>query len=335
LWRPERESTTAGAPSAREGAGLIFLGVRRPPAIRASLIVAIVVTILVVAAPRARAQDLEPRAYANTPVGLNFLIAGYSYTTGGIATDPALPIEDADLTLHTGLLAYARSLDFWGRSGKIDVVAPYSGLSGTALIMGQEREREVTGFHDPRVRLSVNLYGAPALSLEEFAAYEQDLIIGVSLAVTTPLGQYDSDKAVNLGTNRWSVKPELGISKALGPVTLELAAGATVYTKNDDFLGRTREQAPLYTLQANVVYEFGWGIWGAVTVTYVTGGRTTVDGRQSDDRQNNLRVGGTLALPVNRYNSVKLYGATGASTRSGGEFDVIGIAWQYRWGTGF
>ena len=216
---------------------------------------------MVGAAPRAPAQDLEPRAYANTPVGLNFLIAGYSYTTGGIATDPGLPIADAELTLHTGVLAYARSLDFWGRSGKIDVVLPYSGLSGSALVMGQEIEREITGFHDPRFRLSVNLYGAPALSFEEFAAYKQDLIIGVSVAVTTPLGQYDSDKAVNLGTNRWSVKPELGISKALGPVTLELAAGATVYTENDDFLGRTREQDPLYSLQGNVIYQFPWGIW--------------------------------------------------------------------------
>jgi hypothetical protein len=293
------------------------------------------VAILVVAVPRVAAQDLEPRAYVNTPVGLNFLIAGYTYTTGSVATDPGLPIADADLTLHTGLLAYARSLDVWGRSGKVDVLVPYSGLSGTALFMGQERQREVDGFHDPRLRLSVNLYGAPALSFEEFPAYEQDLIVGVSLAVTAPLGQYDSDKAVNLGTNRWSFKPEVGISKALGPVSLELAAGVTVYTENDDFLGRTREQAPLYSFQANAVYDIGWGIWGAVTVTYVTGGRTTVNGRENDDRLDNVRVGATLALPVNRYNSVKLYGATGVSTPSGGDFDAIGIAWQHRWGTGF
>jgi Putative MetA-pathway of phenol degradation len=304
-------------------------------AIRVLLIAALIAsTVLAVAAP-APAQDLEPRAYANTPVGLNFLIAGYAYTTGGIATDPALPIADAELTLHTGVLAYARSLDFFGRSGKVDVVVPYSGLSGSALVMGQEIEREITGFHDPRFRLSVNLYGAPALSFEEFAAYQQDLIIGISLAVTTPLGQYDSDKAVNLGTNRWSVKPEVGISKALGPVTLELAAGATVYTDNDDFLGRTREQDPLYSFQGNVIYQFPRGIWGAVTATYLTGGRTTVDGRRNDDRQDNLRVGGTISVPLSRYQSVKVYGATGASTRVGGEFDVVGILWQYRWGTGF
>lgn len=284
--------------------------------------------------PPVAAQDLEPRAYANAPVGLNFLLSGYAYTTGSVATDPALPITDAELTLHTGLLAYARSLDLWGRSGKVDVVVPYSGLSGSALFMGQEREREITGFHDPRFRLSVNLYGAPALSFEEFADYRQDLIVGISVAVTTPLGQYDSERAVNLGTNRWSVKPELGISKAVGPVTLELAAAATVYTDNDDFLGRTREQDPLYSFQGNVIYQFPFGIWGAVTATYLTGGRTTVDGRRSDDRQDNLRVGGTISLPLGRHHSVKVYGATGASTRVGGEFDVVGIVWQYRWGTG-
>jgi hypothetical protein len=246
-----------------------------------------------------------------------------------------LPIADAELTLHTGFLAYARSLDFWGRSGKVDVVLPYSGLSGSALFMGQQIEREITGFHDPRFRLSVNLYGAPALSFEEFADYQQDLIIGVSLAVTTPLGQYDSDKAVNLGTNRWSVKPELGISKVLGPITLELAAGATVYTDNDDFLGRRRGQEPFYSFQGNVIHQFPWGIWGAVTVTYLTGGRTTVGGRKGDDRQDNVRVGGTISLPLSRHQSVKVYGATGAATRVGGEFDVVGIVWQYRWGTGY
>ena len=271
----------------------------------------------------------------NTPVGLNFLIAGYAWTSGGIATDPALPLEDAELTVHTGLLAYARSLSFWGTSGKIDVAVPYSGLSGTALFMGEEREREVSGFHDPRFRASVNLYGAPALTLEEFAGYQQDLIIGLSVAVTAPLGQYDDDKLVNIGSNRWSVKPELGVSKALGPLSLELAAGAIVFTKNDDFLGRTREQAPLYSLQASVVYDFGRGVWGAVTGTYLTGGRTTVDGEKNDDRRDNVRVGGTVTVPVNRYNSLKLYGSTAVTTRSGGDFDVVGVAWQYRWGAGF
>ena len=61
----------------------------------------------------AKGQDLEPRTYANTPVGLNFLIAGYGYTAGGVATDPALPIENTQVELHSGVLAYARDRCLW------------------------------------------------------------------------------------------------------------------------------------------------------------------------------------------------------------------------------
>src|SRR5262252_7520935 len=119
-------------------------------------------------------------------------------------------------------MAYARALDVWGRSGKVDVVLPYAWLSGSADVAGQPRARDVSGLADPRLRFSVNLYGAPALALPEFARYKQDLIIGASVQVSVPLGQYDPDKLVNIGTNRWFVKPEIGISKALGPLTLEL-----------------------------------------------------------------------------------------------------------------
>lgn len=263
------------------------------------------------------------------------MIAGYAWTTGGIGADPALPLEDAKLTAHTAVLAYARALNVWGTSGKIQVALPYTSLSGTARFMGAEREREVSGLHDPVFRLAVNLYGAPALSFQEFASYQQDLIVGVSVAVTPPLGQYDEDKLVNIGNNRWSIKPELGISQAFGPLAVELAAGAIVFTKNDAFLGRTREQAPLFTFQASVVYDFGRGFWGALTSTYVTGGQTTVDGERADDRRDNVRIGGTLTIPVTRHHSVKLYGSTAVHTRRGPDFDVIGMAWQYRWGAGF
>ena len=283
----------------------------------------------------AYAQDLEPRAYVNTPVGLNFLLAGYGYAAGGVATDPALPLQNAHLQVHSALLAYARSLDVWGKSGKIDVVVPYAWLSGSADFEGQPREREVSGFANPRFRFSVNFYGAPALSLQEFASYKQDLILGASLQVSPPLGQYDADKLVNIGTNRWFVKPELGISKALGPLTLELTTGVTFYTDNHDFLGgKTRAQAPIYSVQGHVSYTLGAGIWVALDGTYYTGGRTTVDGVEGNDLQKNTRLGVTVALPVNRHTSVKLYGSTGVSTRTGSNFNAGGIVLQYRWGGG-
>lgn len=291
--------------------------------------------VFLLAATSAQAQDLEPRTYSNTPVGLNFLIVGYAHSEGGLSTDPALPIDDAKLRIDTVVLAYAQSLDWWGKPGKFDVVAPYSDLSGTALVAGQPLTRDVDGFGDPRFRLSVILHGAPALSLKEFAGYKQDTIIGASVQVSVPVGQYDPGRAINLGTNRWSVKPEIGVSKALGPLTLELTGSVTIYATNDDYFGgKSLEQDPIFATQAHVIYSFGRGIWGALNGTYYWGGRTTIDGVTGDTRLSSSRIGITLTLPVNRRNSVKFYASTGVSTRTGTDFDTGGMAWQYRWGAG-
>lgn len=290
---------------------------------------------LVFVASNSAGQDLEPRAYANAPVGLNFLIMGYVHTEGGVATDTALPIEDAQVEVHSTAFAYARSLDVFGKSAKFDVALPYAWASGSAKVVGQFRDREVSGFADPRFHFSVNLYGAPALSMEKFADYQQDTIVGASLEVSAPGGQYDADKILNIGTNRWSFKPEIGISKRLGSLTLEVAGGGRFYTANDNFLGgKIREQEPVYSVQGHLIYSFGYGIWAAVDGTFYTGGRTSVDGIKDNNQLENSRVGATLVLPVNRYNSVKLYYSTGVSVRTGSNFDMAGIAWQYRFGGG-
>ncbi len=282
-----------------------------------------------------QAQDIEPRAYSNAPVGVNFLIAGYAHTQGGVAFDSALPLTNPELGTSSAVLAYARTLDLWGLSGKLDAIVPYTWMSGSAQYRGEPVDRVVNGFADPRLRLSVNLYGAPALSLQEFRGYQQDLIVGGSLQVSAPWGQYDDTRLINLGTNRWFFKPELGVSKALGPWTLEVALGATLFTDNDDFFGgNKRSQDPLYSAQGHVIYSFHSGIWGSLDATYFTGGRTELNGTWNDDLQENWRLGGTLAFPLDAHNSIKLYASSGVSARTGNNYDLLGIAWQYRWGGG-
>jgi hypothetical protein len=192
------------------------------------------------------AQDVEPRAYSNAPVGVNFLISGYAYTQGGLSFDPSLPVKNPHLETSSMVIAYVRVLDLWGKSSKFSVILPYTWLSGSADYMGQKVKREVDGFGDASFRLSVNLYGAPVLTLKEFKDYKQDLIIGASLQVSVPSGQYDDTRLVNIGTNRWSFRPEVGVSKALGPWTLEVAGAATFFTDNNDFFGgNTRSEAPV------------------------------------------------------------------------------------------
>jgi hypothetical protein len=281
------------------------------------------------------AQSLEPRAYANAPVGLNFLIAGYAYSTGGVAFDPSVPLENGQARVHAVPLAYVRSLDVFGNSGSVGLVLPFADLSGSAALGGVEHERQVTGMADPAMRLAVNFYGAPAMSMEQFKGYRQDLIVGASLVVTAPLGKYDSSRVANLGTNRWSAKPELGLSKAFDFWTVELSAGATFFTKNDDYIqGNAREQDPLYSAQLHLTRQFGRGMWGAISTTYYEGGRTSLNGVPRDDRQSGSRFGLTFSLPLARQYTVKLFANTGIRARTGTDFDTVGVAWQYLWGGG-
>src|SRR4051812_44166442 len=196
----------------------------------------------------ATAQEAEPRSYSNTPVGLNFLIAGYLYTQGKIAFDPELSVADAQFHSHTGALAYVRTLDVLGKSAKFDVILPYSSFSAKALVDGQPKDREMSGLGDPRFRFSINLFGAPALSAKQFANYKQDLIVGVSLQVSAPLGQYEDSKLLNLGNNRWSFRPEMGISRlgVRGPRSLLQVCFISPTTPISSMAGHSRRPRSIF-----------------------------------------------------------------------------------------
>lgn len=296
----------------------------------------VIFAMLLAVVSSAQAQDLEPRAYSNAPVGMSFLLLGYQNSSGALLFDPAIPVTDADANVDMGFIGYVRVLDVAGKSAKAGLILPYATLSADGYLNGDYLTREQTGLADPALYFSMNLYGAPALSIKEFSSYRQDTIIGFSMKVTAPLGAYQSEKVINIGNNRWSVKPELGISQALGKWTVEAAAAATVYTDNNEFeRDKTRSQEPIYSTQLHLIYAFPGNIWASVGATYYTGGRTTIDGITRNDLQQNWRSGFTLSLPINRKQSLKLYGNSGVSTRTGTDYDSIGIVWQYRWARGF
>ena len=283
----------------------------------------------------ASAQTLEPRLYSNVPKDLNFLVVGYAYTEGALADSPALGLTDPELNANIAFIAYARALDVMGKSAKVNLVVPSMCIDGEATKDGAKVYRDVCGLGDIKARFSINLFGAPALSLNEFSSYQQDTIVGVSLQVTMPTGQYDGDRLVNISTNRWALKPGIGVSKAIKDFTFELSADAEFYTENSDFLGgNRREQDPVYSTQLHLIYMFMRGVWLGLDANYYYGGETSTNDVKADDAMSNSRYGATLALPINRYNSVKLYGHSGVITRTGTDFDMFGIAWQYRFGGG-
>ncbi len=278
------------------------------------------------------AQTLEPKLYANTPIDANVLFIGYGHTQGAIPENQSLELEDPNLKINSALLAYGRSFNFLGHNTKFDLMLPIASLSGTAEQYGIGVSRDVDGLSDAKVRLTFNLLGAPALSLQEFASYKQDTIVGVSIQATLPTGQYDGSRLVNIGTNRWAIKPAIGISKRISDYTFEFAADAEFYSTNDDFYGGIkRKQDPVYSAQVHALYTFRRGMWLAVGGTYYRGGEYINDGIGTNNQLRNSRMGVTFAMPIDRQNSIKIFGSSGINVRYGSDFDAIAVVWQYTW----
>lgn len=281
----------------------------------------------------ALAQDLEPRLFTNVPVGINFIGAGFVYSEGGVLFDPSVALDNAEIEIDGAIFGYGRALALGPFSGKVDGALGRVCLDGAADYEGERVTRSVCGLTDARARLTVNFIGAPPLERAEFASYRQDWVLGASLQLGLPVGQYDPARLVNIGTNRGSAKLELGVSKDLERWLLEISLAETFYEDNTNFFGgRVRSQEPITSLQGHVVHHFASGVWLAVDATRYHGGRTTSGNVLNNDLQSNTRFGITASLPINRQQSVKINASTGVSTRTGTDFDTIGAVWQYAWG---
>jgi len=261
-------------------------------------------------------------------------VFGFARSAGDVDFDPSLPIEDAHAVLHGTFLAYAHTLDFFRRSANVGVTFPYLWGDLEGKVNGNPQQVRRSGLANPAARFAVNLYGAPAMDFEEFARYQQKTNIGASVIVVAPLGQYDPARFVNIGTNRWGAKPEIGISQRFGRWYLDLALGAWFFSANNNYQGRVRKQDPIASAQFHVSYNFKPRLWAAFDANYYTGGRTSIDGVPGTDLQRNSRVGGTITIPLTKRQSLKFTGSVGAVTNIGADFLSVGAAYQYLWGGG-
>lgn len=290
------------------------------------------VCLLLAAGATAIAQELEPRAYQTFPTGVNVLTCGYAWSRGGVLSDPNLPLQDVQADVHSGVLGYMRSFSLAGRSASVSLLVPYAFGTAEGLVYEERNSTRREGLADPRVRFAVNLLGGPALSPKEFRNYRQKTNLGVSLTVAAPLGQYDPTRLINLGTNRWAFKPEVGVSHARGKWLLEGYVGVWMFTANADFFGgQLREQSPVTNVQGHVGYAFGKGWMAMFNANYYIGGRIVVDGVRLMDLQRNSRIGGTLFIPLAPAHSLKVSVSRGAYTAVGADFTTLTVAYNYRW----
>ena len=293
---------------------------------------AIAAVIFMLGAGLAHAQDMEPRAYSASPIDTNFLLGSYQRITGDVVFDADLPISNVKAAINTGILAYNRTFDLFGHTGSAAIVLPYfqGNLSGNVGGAGTQITRE--GFGDLAFRFTENLIGSPALTPTEFARREPTTTLGVSIAVVAPTGEYNSQQLINIGSNRWAFRPEIGGSQPIGKWFVEGSAGMWIFTDNTDFFGgHVRGQDPIGTFQAHVGYNFAPNFWLSADATYYMGGTTSLDGVAGNNFQSATRAGFTLSVPLGDGFSAKASFGGWLTAQNAPAFDRLGLTLQYRW----
>ncbi len=281
----------------------------------------------------ARAQDMEPRAYSAAPVGANFFVASYNFSTGSVVSDPTLPISDVEARVNGLAIGVGHSFNLFGDLALVTAAVPYAFVKATGNVFEEAHETTPSGFADSRFKLSVNLRGNPAMSPREFAAAKRRTIVGASLTVTSPTSQYNDTKLVNVGTNRWAFKPEIGVAYPRGRWDLDGYFGVWLFTANSDFFpgGVRRTQHPVAALQLHASYSFKPLLWLAFDATGYRGGGSQTENGRTVESQSNTRAGATLSVPVGRRYSVKFAYTSGVVVRRGTNFRTVAIAWQALW----
>lgn len=282
----------------------------------------------------ASAQELVPRAYWPTPNGTNVFSLAYQHSSGDIVVDASLPITGVNSDIDYLQLAYQRTFSLRDRTATLQLSLPFSQGETQGIVDGLFRSRETSGRGDTRVRLAVNLKGAPSMDAAGFQELRNnpETIVGASLLVQVPTGEYETDKLINLGTNRWSIKPAVGVIWPLHPTwLLEFEVAVWFFGDNDEFLGETRKQDPILSTEFHLIKRVRRGFWASLDANFYVGGRTSVGESQQANFQRNSRFGATVVFPMRRKHAIRGSFSTGVATESGGDYEILSLSYIYVW----
>jgi hypothetical protein len=283
------------------------------------------------------AQFTDPRTYDNTPVGVNQLELAYSYAHANASIDTSIIVSGAELNLNLGTIEYTRYFGFFHRASWIEASVPLAGLNGS--VTGTNLRGSATGAGDSGFELAVLLAGGPALSVTQFPTYKPATSLGVSLSVTAPTGQYNANKVLNLGSDRWSFKPEIGISHPFGAGhkwVLDAYANAYFYTDNTSYHGTEvlRQQA-LPGVEGHISYPFTPKLWAALDTRYSFRGDSLVNGIDQNNSQQNFILGSEVSLSVNSRNLLVFEFAKALVHQNGTAYTGFTLKYLYSWGKGY
>lgn len=283
---------------------------------------------------QACAQELTPRAYWPAPDGTNVLVAAYQYSSGDIVTDPSLPVVGVESKINFAQIAWQRSFSLFGRSASTQLSLPYSWGDSEGYVNGDFLQRRTVGYGDFRARLAINLVGAPSMDISQFQTLRNNPrpIVGASLVIQAPTGDYDLDRILNVGSNRWSVKPAVGVILPFKETWMfEFDIGVWLFSDNDEFVGMTREQEPILSTEFHLIKLLRPDLWVSLDMNFYVGGRTIVNDTRREDFQRNSRFGATLVYPWKRHHALRGSYSQGVVTETGSDYSILNLSYIYAW----
>jgi hypothetical protein len=298
--------------------------------------VVLLVLLAAVAAKPLAAQDLSPRAYVITPIHSNAILLTWSFYDGGLNFNGTIPVSNATGTYSVPIFSYYHSLNFFGRSANFTAALPYGVGTFQGDLSGTARSVYRSGMLDSTFRFSVNLMGGPAMQAKEMAKWKQKRLLGMSLKMVAPSGQYSGRKLVNWGSNRWAFKPELGYSERWGHWVLDGYAGVWFYTTNSAYyagpITKTQSETPIGALEGHLSYDIKDRFWMSLDGNFWWGGITSLSGIQNlATKQTGSRIGITASIPLTKHQSIKVSYNDGTYITFGGNYQNVSVAWQYSW----
>ena len=283
------------------------------------------------------AQFTEAHHYDNTPVGVNQLELAYTYGRSDTSLDTSLIVTGAKLNLNQGTIDYTRYFGLFRRLVWVEASVPFAGLNGS--VAGTNIQNSATGAGDSSYAVAALLKGGPALSVAEFAKYKPTTTVGVSLTITAPTGLYSPNKVLNLGSERWSFRPEFAVSHPFGHEQkweFDAYANAGFYTDNA-FYHRVeilRQQA-LPGLEGHISYFFTDSLWISLDTRYSFRGTTFVNGVNQNNAQQNFGLGSEVNVSLNPRNSLVFAFAKALVHQNGPTYTGFAVKYNYTWGRGY
>lgn len=279
-------------------------------------------------------QADNARDWQNTPIDLNMVFGYYNLIDTNTPIDTSLPIDGLSLNANVYIFRYARSFAIDGRNSAIQFLQPYADLSASfdnsRFFQGTKHN---SGMGDSQIVFAHNFFGGPALTVQEFANWKPETFFSGAAFVTVPTGDYDKNKVINIGANRWVFRPELAFGTPIGPTWLEFNTYASLYGDNNDYQGDNKlEQRPLYTVEGHYSYTINRALWVSLDATYARGGETKINGDWQDNKQENSLAGASLGFMLSpQFGGLVAYSDTVSQRTGSPDVNVWTFRLQYVW----